>query len=74
MYPNKDNYKKYTNANLEVIFNALNNYVTSLYDESTIFIPNKDIKSDGSIAVTITVNLSLKFNKNSIDANFNKYI
>nr|DAL02317.1 MAG TPA: hypothetical protein [Caudoviricetes sp.] len=68
------NYKDNTNKNLKVIFDALNNYFTSLYNESTIFIPNKDIKSDGSIAVTITVNLSLKFNKNSIDANFNKYI
>lgn len=72
--PNMDNYKDYTNKNLKVIFEALNNYFTSLDNESTIFIPNKDIKSDGSIAVTITVNLSLKFNKNSIDANFNKYI
>lgn len=72
--PNMDNYKDYTNKNLKVIFDALNNYFTSLDNESTIFIPNKDIKSDGSIAVTITVNLSLKFNKNSIDANFNKYI
>lgn len=72
--PNMDNYKDYTNKNLKVIFDALNNYFTSLDNESTIFIPNKDIKSDGSIAVAITVNLSLKFNKNSIDANFNKYI
>ena len=72
--PNMDNYKDYTNKNLKVIFDALNNYFTSLDNESTIFIPNRDIKSDGSIAVTITVNLSLKFNKNSIDANFNKYI
>ena len=72
--PNMNNYKDYTNKNLKVIFDALNSYFTSLDDESTIFIPNKDIKSDGSIAVTITVNLSLKFNKNSIDANFNKYI
>ena len=72
--PNMYNYKDNTNKNLKVIFDALNNYFTSLYNESTIFIPNKDIKSDGSIAVTITVNLSLKFNKNSIDANFNKYI
>lgn len=72
--PNMDNYKDYTNKNLKVIFDALNNYFVSLDNESTIFIPNKDIKSDGSIAVTITVNLSLKFNENSIDANFNKYI
>lgn len=72
--PNMDNYKDYTNDNLKIIFEALNNYFVSLDNESTIFIPNKDIKSDGSIAVTITVNLSLKFNKNSIDANFNKYI
>ena len=72
--PNRQNYKTKTNDNLKVIFEALNNYFVSLDNESTIFIPNKDIKSDGSIAVTITVNLSLKFNKNSIDANFNKYI
>lgn len=72
--PNMDKYKNYTNKNLKIIFEALNNYFTSLDNESTIFIPNKDIKSDGSIAVTITVNLSLKFNKNSIDAKFNKYI
>lgn len=71
---NKENYKKFTNLNLKVIFDALNNYFTSLDDESTIFIPNKDIKSDGSIIATITVNLSLKFKDNSIDANFNKYI
>lgn len=61
--PNRQDYKTNTNKNLKVIFDALNNYFTSLDDESTIFIPNKDIKSDGSIAVTITVNLSLKFNK-----------
>ena len=72
--PNRQNYKTKTNDNLKVIFEALNNYFVSLDNESTIFIPNRDIKSDGSIAVTITVNLSLKFNKNSIDANFNKYI
>lgn len=71
---NKENYKRFTNDNLKVIFNALNNYFTSLDDESTIFIPNKDIKSDGSITAAITINLSLKFNKDSIDANFNKYI
>lgn len=72
--PNMQNYKTNTNKNLKIIFEALSNYFVSLDNESTIFIPNKDIKSDGSIAVTITVNLSLKFNKNSIDANFNKYI
>lgn len=72
--PNKENYKRITNENLKVIFEALNKYFISLDNESTIFIPNKDIKSDGSIAATITVNLSLKFNKDSIDANFNKYI
>lgn len=71
---NMQNYKDNTNKNLKVIFDALSNYFVSLDNESTIFIPNRDIKSDGSIAVTITVNLSLKFNKNSIDANFNKYI
>lgn len=72
--PNMDNYKDYTNKNLKVIFDALNNYFTSLDDESVIFIPNKDIESDGSITAAITINLSLKFNKDSIDANFNKYI
>lgn len=72
--PSKQNYKDYTNDNLEVIFNALNNYFTSLNEESTIFIPNKDIKSDGLITAAITINLSLKFNKNSIDASFNEYI
>lgn len=72
--PNKENYKKFTNLNLKVIFDALNNYFTSLDDASVIFIPNKDIESDGSITATITINLSLKFNENSIDANFNKYI
>lgn len=74
MSPNKYEYKRITNLNLKVIFDALNNYFTSLDDESTIFIPNKDIKSDGLITATITVNLSLKFKDNSIDANFNKYI
>lgn len=72
--PDKDKYKRITNLNLRVIFEALNNYFTSLDNESTIFIPNKDIKSDGSITAAITVNLSLKFHTNSIDANFNKYI
>lgn len=72
--PNMNNYKDYTNKNLKVIFDALNNYFTSLDDESVIFIPNKDIESDGSITAAITINLSLKFNKDSIDANFNKYI
>lgn len=67
-------YRGQTNKNLKVIFDALNDYFTSLDSESVIFIPNKDIKSDGSITATITINLSLKFNKNSIDANFNKYI
>lgn len=71
---NKENYKKFTNDNLKVIFNALNNYFTSLDEEYTIFIPNKDIKNDGSITTAITISLSLKFNENSIDANFNKYI
>lgn len=72
--PSSSNYKSGTIKNLEVIFKALNNYFVSLDDESTIFIPNKDVKSDGSIPVTITVNLSLKFIENSIDADFNKYI
>ena len=72
--PNKQIYSGMTNANLKVIFEALSNYFVSLDDESTIFIPNKDVKSDGSITATIIVNLSLKFNENSIDANFNKYI
>ena len=72
--PDKYEYKRITNLNLKVIFDALNDYFTSLDDESTIFIPNKDIKSDGSITASITINLSLKFNKDSIDANFNKYI
>lgn len=71
---NKDEYKRITNENLKVIFDALNDYFTSLDDESTIFIPNKDIESDGSITAAITINLSLKFKDNSIDANFNKYI
>lgn len=68
------NYKEYTNKNLEIIFEALNNYFVSLDNESTIFIPNKDVKSAGSITAAITVDLSLKFNKNSIDAKFNEYI
>ena len=71
---NKENYKKFTNLNLKVIFDALNNYFTSLDGESVIFIPNKDIESNGSITAAITINLSLKFKDNSIDANFNKYI
>lgn len=69
-----DNYKKYINKNLEIIFEALSNYFVSLDNESPIFIPNKDVKSDGSIKAAITINLSFKFNENSIDANFNKYI
>lgn len=72
--PNKQNYRDYTNENLKVIFGALSNYFTSLDDTSTIYIPNKDVKSDGSIIATIIVNLSLEFKKDSIDANFNKYI
>lgn len=71
--PDKYKYKTETNANLKVIFDALSDYFVSLSDESMVFIPNRDIESDGSITATITVNLSLKFN-NSIDANFNKYI
>lgn len=71
--PNKYKYKDKTNENLKVIFDALSDYFTSLGNESIIFIPNKDIESDGSITTSITINLSLKF-KNSIDANFNKYI
>ena len=71
--PDKYKYKDKTNENLKVIFDALSDYFTSLDNESTIFIPNKDIESDGSITASITINLSLKF-KNSIDANFNKYI
>lgn len=66
-------YRFYTNKNLEVIFDALSYYFTSLDNGSVIFIPNKDIENDGSITASITINLSLKF-KNSIDANFNKYI
>ena len=71
--PNKYKYKDKTNENLKVIFDALSDYFVSLSDESLVFIPNRDIESDGSITATITINLSLKF-KNSIDANFNKYI
>lgn len=72
----KQVYRDTTNENLKVIFDALNDYFTSLDSESVIFIPNKDIESDGSITAAITINLSLKFNvnENSIDANFNKYI
>ncbi len=72
--PSSSNYRSGTINNLEVIFEALNNYFVSLDDASTIFIPNKNVKSDGSVPVTITVNLSLKFIENSIDADFNKYI
>lgn len=72
--PDKYKYKDKTNENLKVIFDALSDYFTSLDNESIIFIPNKDIESDGSITASITINLSLKFNENSIDANFNKYI
>lgn len=72
--PDKYKYKNKTNENLKVIFDALSDYFTSLEGESVIFIPNKDVKSDGSITAAITINLSLKFNKNSVDANFNKYI
>lgn len=74
--PDKQKYKEYTNANLKIIFTALSDYFVSLDNESIIFIPNKDVKSDGSITAAITINLSLKFNvnENSIDANFNKYI
>lgn len=72
--PDMWTYKYNTNNNLKVIFDALSDYFTSLDNESVIFIPNKDIESDGSITAAITINLSLKFNKNSIDANFNKYI
>lgn len=72
--PDKYKYKDKTNENLKVIFDALSDYFTSLDNESVIFIPNKDIESDGSITASITINLSLKFNENSIDANFNKYI
>lgn len=72
--PDMWKYKNNTNNNLKVIFDALSDYFTSLDNESVIFIPNKDIESDGSITAAITINLSLKFNENSIDANFNKYI
>ena len=73
--PNNMIYRGYTNLNLKVIFSALSDYFTSLDNgDSVIFIPNKDIESDGSITASITINLSLKFNENSIDANFNKYI
>lgn len=72
--PNKYNYKSKTNKNLKVIFDALSDYFVSLSDESIVFIPNRDIESDGSITATITINLSLKFKDKSIDANFNKYI
>lgn len=72
--PDKQKYKDKTNENLKVIFDALSDYFVSLNDESIVFIPNRDIESDGSITATITVNLSLKFKDNSIDANFNKYI
>lgn len=72
--PDKYKYKDKTNENLKVIFNALSDYFVSLSDESIVFIPNRDIESDGSITATITVNLSLKFKDKSIDANFNKYI
>lgn len=75
VYPSdKQKYKDKTNENLKVIFDALSDYFVSLNDESIVFIPNRDIESDGSITATITVNLSLKFKDNSIDANFNKYI
>ena len=72
--PNKYKYKDKTNENLKVILDALSDYFVSLSDESIVFIPNRDIESDGSITATITVNLSLKFKDKSIDANFNKYI
>lgn len=72
--PNNNVYRNQTNENLKVIFDALSDYFTSLDNESVIFIPNKNIESDGSITASITINLSLKFNENSIDANFNKYI
>ena len=75
VYPSdKQKYKDETNKNLKVIFDALSDYFVSLSDESIVFIPNRDIESDGSITATITVNLSLKFKDKSIDANFNKYI
>lgn len=72
--PNKQRYKDKTNENLKVILDALSDYFISLNGESIVFIPNRDIESDGSITATITVNLSLKFKDKSIDANFNKYI
>lgn len=72
--PSKQVYRGWTNENLKVIFDALSDYFVSLNDESIVFIPNRDIENDGSITATITVNLSLKFKGNSIDANFNKYI
>ena len=72
--PDKYKYKNKTNENLKVIFDALSDYFVSLSGESIVFIPNRDIESDGSITATITVNLSLKFKDKSIDANFNKYI
>lgn len=72
--PNKYKYKDKTNENLKVILDALSDYFVSLSGESIVFIPNRDIESDGSITATITVNLSLKFKDKSIDANFNKYI
>lgn len=73
--PDKYKYKDKTNENLKVIFDALSDYFVSLSDESIVFIPNRDIESDGPITATITVNLSLKFKEDkSIDANFNKYI
>ena len=72
--PDKHKYKDKTNENLKVILDALSDYFVSLSDESIVFIPNRDIESDGSITATITVNLSLKFKDKSIDANFNKYI
>lgn len=75
VYPSdKYKYKDKTNENLKVILDALSDYFVSLSDESIVFIPNRDIESDGSITATITVNLSLKFKDESIDANFNKYI
>lgn len=74
VYPDKYKYKDKTNENLKVILDALSDYFVSLSDESIVFIPNRDIESDGSITATITVNLSLKFKDKSIDANFNKYI
>ena len=72
--PDKYKYKDKTNENLKVIFDALSDYFVSLSGESIVFIPNRDIESDGSITATITVKLSLKFKDKSIDANFNKYI